>query len=262
MKIIAKWISLSATSVFLLTGCATEDAPQEDTSAVSENSVTSGEDVYTNMIDTAKEQYEANKYDAAAGTLSVLLQNDLSDFEAIQVEAQGLLSEINQIQADEVKKELEQTETNYQTERSSEIANQEFEKDTEQPIKEATDEEIEAWLAKNESAKSVKAEEIDQEAKDTSESTSENMSEELNQEVMATEKETEVLNKVMEKLEIDPRGYEFFLVEAEGIYQVEVREPLEIDEVEISHLIAIVEYNTEEDTYKKLDPVTGEYGPF
>jgi len=232
-------------------------AAQDTTSQVTENETTA-EDTYRGMLAQGREEYEAGLLDAAGGTITVLLQNDLSEYSELEAEAASLQEEIKTAQAEAAreKQETQPEESAYETERQSELAAEEFNKATGTDIQSASDEEIEQWLAEKEQAE---VEQINQTTQDEEPDTEENEPEVTEEELLLQEQES-VLDAVMDQLAMNPEGHEFFLVKIdEQTYQVEIRQPHAVEDVEISNMIGIFEYNMENETLKKMNPITGEF---
>ncbi|WP_035445127.1 hypothetical protein [Atopococcus tabaci] len=271
-----KTSALLLASTLVLTACGTQtqeagedtaetvNTAQVDTSQSSAEQVdtasqpveeTDVEATYENMLAQGREEYEAGLLDAAGGTLTLLLENDLSQYEAIETEALDLQEEIKAAQAEKAREEMETVpeETAYATERQSVLAAEEFNKATGEDIQSVSDEEIGAWLDEKEQAE---AEKIQASAtEDTSEAESV-----LSEEELLQQEQQAVLESVIRQLGLEPEGRQFFLVKTdEQTYQVEIRQPHAVEDVEISNMLGIFEYNMETGTLKKMNPVTGEY---
>lgn len=207
--------------------------------------------VYQNMLDEAKKQFEKGEFDAAAGTLSILFNNDLSGDPSLEKEAKELQRDVNQAQAkDEKSEKLAQTaqDSKYKTERYSSLAAKEFEQDTGKDITEVEDADIEEWLSAKqvEDDRRVSSKDSDEDAKDET--------------VEEMEEQEQVLKEVTETANLNPEGYEFFIIKTDDHeYQIEIRQPHEVDGVEVSNMIGIFRYDFESKMLEKMDPVTGEY---
>src|SRR5699024_5790826 len=206
------------------------------------------------MLQEARTQFEKGEWDAAAGTLSILLQNDLSEETELKKEAETLQNEVSQAQAKDKKNEtLTQVtqSTKYKTERYSSLAAQEFSQDTGGDITTADDKEIEEWLA---------SKKVDDERRVSSKDSEETDHDAAVEEM---EEQEQVLKEITEKANIDPAGHEFFLIKTDAHhYQVEIRQPHAVDGVEVSNMIGIFRYDFDSKMLEKMDPVTGEYSLF
>lgn len=213
------------------------------------------------LLEQAKDEYHTGELDAAAGTLSLLLQNDLSDNELLQAEAEDLKAEISQQQAENAKEAAEsQAETAYPQERQSSLLSEEYEAAGNESIEEATDAELEAWLAEKEAqADEPVIEEVEEEINEEAES--EEQPETTEKTVMTKEEaENYAFEHVLERAELEGENYFYFVNHSEESWvQVEARESVEQDGVTFSNLIGIYRYNVETDDMQKLDIVTGEY---
>lgn len=241
-------IGIIFLSGVLMAGCGS----QETTPAEPETEQSSqGSLVLQNMLKEADEQYQNGEYDAAAGTLTLLLQNDLSQAEELQQDAEALLAQVTKAQTQDEKNEIlssTATDSDYKTERYSSLAEEEFRKDTGGEIATATDEEIEEWLTS-------KAEDVERRV-----SSKESDDSSVNSALEGLEEQEQVLMEVTEKIGIQAEGYEFFLIkEDEQMYQVEIRQSNETGDIEVSNMIGIFRYNFKTKVLEKMDPITGEY---
>lgn len=236
------------------TETGTDDATSEVNEDEDEQIPTEGEaaDPDYALLDQAKEEFYSGELDAAAGTLSRLLQKDLSDNELLKAEAEDLQEEVSQQQAEQAAETAEsQAETAYPEERQSSILSEEFEAATSQPLAEATDEELEAWLAEKDAQATeptVAEDEIDEA--------------ETSEQIAMTKEEAEnyAFEQVLARADIEGENYFYFVnYSEENWVQVEARESVEHDGVTFSNLIGIYRYNVETDEMQKLDSVTGEY---
>lgn len=207
--------------------------------------------IYETMMKDGREQYKKGELDAAAGTLKMLLQNDLSEFEALKKEAEELLNEVNLAQSKDEKNEMLTKvvhESDYKTERFSSLAAEEFAEDTGGDIVTATDKEIEGWLLEKKTDESRRVS-----SKDSGEEKYDAAEEEM-------EEQEQVLLEITEQINIQPEGYEFFIIKTDDhFYQVEIRQANEMDGIAISNMIGIFQYNFESKLLEKLNPITGEY---
>lgn len=204
------------------------------------------------LLEQAKSEYYGGELDAAAGTLSRLLRNDLTENELLQAEAEDLKEEISQQQAEEARETAEsQTETAYPEERQSALLREEYEAATNQPLSEASDAELEAWLAEKEAQAAEPA--IEEEDGAESETAEQNA-------MTKEEAENYAFEQVLERAELEEENYFYFVNHSEENWvQVEARESVEHDGVTFSNLIGIYRYNVETDEMQELDSITGEY---
>lgn len=223
-----------------------ESTISESISSQTEDSATeeiSLQEKYDKMYTDGLAQYEAGKYDEAAGTIGLLLQNDLSEYSEIETKATSLNEDITLAQAEEAKADeatalIENSE--YKTERTSDLATAEFSEATGKDIKTVSDDEISTWLSDKEAA-------VEESSNETTEATPE---EEL----------TEVLNQIVAITGISPEDNQFYATKTnEQTYTVEIRHSHEVDGVGISNMVGMFEYNLETKELKKMDPLTGEY---
>lgn len=247
-------ITLFSLSVFFVAGCGT-DTPTNLPNEPNTDDVSMVDEDLRVMLEDAKEQYENNQLDAAAGTLTILLQNDLSGLEEVKTEAEELLQIVNQAQAtDEKNEQLTQTanDSKYKIERYSDLAAEEFKQDTGGDIVTATDEEIQQWLVS-------KSEETDRRV--SSKDTSQDANEAKQSETL--EEQEQVLTELTERIGIDASDYEYFIIKVENqLYQIEVRQSHAVEDVEISNMIGIFKYHFGTKSLEKLDPITGQYEPY
>lgn len=262
-----KEITLLSAAALLLAGCGAEAsgetaAPQETTTAdtsvqietVSQEADNEETETYENLLAQGREEFEAGYLDAAGGTIALLLGNDLSEYTELANEALHLQQEIIAAQAEAAQEEetTQSADTEYAAERSSELAAEDFLEDTGEDIQTATDDEIAAWLEEKQLSEAEQVTQTDKESKE--EKTEEEAAENLQAE------QEKVLEAVTQKLVASPEGMEFFLIRLdETTYQVEIRQPHAVDDVEISNMIGIFEYNMDTDALKKMNPITGEY---
>jgi len=245
---------------------ATSEATQSESvvseSTVSESSSSQATDssteevslqeTYNKMYTDGLAQYDAEKYDEAAGTIGLLLQNDLSEYNDIETKATSLKEDITLAQAQKAKADeataLIENST-YKTERTSDLAAEEFSTATGKDIKTASDDEIGSWLTEKDAAAKEAADKASQE---TTEATP-TPEEELNT----------VLNEVVSITGISPEDNQFYATKTtEQIYTIEIRHSHEVDGVGISNMVGMFEYNLATKELKKMDPLTGEYSVF
>ncbi|WP_407371556.1 hypothetical protein [Carnobacterium sp.] len=245
---------------------ATSEATQSESvvseSTVSESSSSQATDssteevslqeTYNKMYTDGLAQYDAEKYDEAAGTIGLLLQNDLSEYDEIETKATNLKEDITLAQAQKAKADeataLIENST-YKTERTSDLAAEEFSTATGKDIKTASDDEIGSWLTEKDAAAKEAADKASQE---TTEATP-TPEEELNK----------VLNEVVSITGISPEDNQFYATKtSEQIYTIEIRHSHEVDGVGISNMVGMFEYNLATKELKKMDPLTGEYSVF
>lgn len=237
------------------TGSVTEETVEETEDIITENQETEEQDAeeeaeesleqehYQSLLDKAREEYEVGQLDAAAGTLSVLLQNDMTDHEAIKTEAENLKEEIHVLQAENAREVAGaySEDSTYQDERQSAILAEEYLESTGLSIEEATDEELMEWFIQRE-ADGDQAEEAEEWTKE--------------------EAENYAFDQLLLLEDLNYEAYIFFvnLMEDDWV-QLEVREPVEQDGVTWSNLIGLYRFNVSTDELLKLDIVTGEYQP-
>ncbi|MER2227772.1 MAG: hypothetical protein ABS916_12100 [Carnobacterium sp.] len=245
---------------------ATSEATQSESvvseSTVSESSSSQATDssteevslqeTYNKMYTDGLAQYDAEKYDEAAGTIGLLLQNDLSEYNDIETKATSLKEDITLAQAQKAKADeataLIENST-YKTERTSDLAAEEFSTATGKDIKTASDDEIGSWLTEKDAAAKEAADKASQE---TTEATP-TPEEELNA----------VLNEVVSITGISPEDNQFYATKtSEQIYTIEIRHSHEVDGVGISNMVGMFEYDLATKELKKMDPLTGEYSVF
>jgi hypothetical protein len=193
------------------------------------------------LLEQAKEEYYGGNLDAASGTLSRLLQKDLSDKELLEAEAEDLKEEISQQQAEEASETAEsQADSAFKEERQSALLSEEYKAATGKDLSEATDEEIEAWMTERDA-------ESDGEEAEGSDMT-------------RAEAENLAFEQVIERADIDEENYFYFVNYTEDNWvQVEARESVEQDGVTFSNLIGMYRYNVSTDEMQKLDVITGDY---
>lgn len=250
-KKVASAILLLSTLVIGACGNGENNAATSSSQGV-ESSVetTQSESVYQNMYDESLVLYESGKYSEAGGTLELLLQNDLSEYEELETKALELKEKITAAQVETAKEEpvnevVEDSE--YKDERNSVLVSQEYSDETGKDIATVSDEELASWLTEKEETKQTET--VTEESESASES-----------EMTAEEEEIYVLDQVIAQTGISPAENQFFTSKiGEDTYQVEIRHSHEVDGVEISNMIGMFEYSLSEDQVKRMNPVTGEY---
>lgn len=270
-----KWSNLAiiSLSILVLSACGTnnekEGASTEATqseSVVSESTVSESiasestssqaaesatEDVslqeqYDKVYADGLAQYDAGKYDEAAGTIGLLLQNDLSEYDEIKTKAVSLEEKITLVQAEEAKADEATAvieKSTYKTERTSDLASSEFSEATGKDIKAVSDDEISTWISDKEAA-------VEEVLKETTQATPE-------------EEMTEVLDQVVAITGISAEDNQFYATKTdEQTYTVEIRHSHEVDGVGISNMVGMFKYDLTTKELKKMDPLTGEYSVF
>lgn len=224
---------------------------------------TQGSQAYQKMYDDALALYEAEKYNEAGGSIGLLLQNDLSEYPELEADAKELQEQINAAQVEAVTEDesYELTENSqYKNERESVIVAEEFAADTDKNIKDATDEEIAAWLAKEENVQTEPAAETQESAESTESTESEPAEEEA--ELSPAEEQIQAMEAVIAAAGISPQDNQFFTSKIDDTtYQVEIRHSHEVDGVGISNMVGMYRYDTKTGEVLKMDSITGEYQP-
>lgn len=214
-----------------------DETPEtDDGEEITEESQTNED--YTKQLDHARAQYETDQLAEAAGTLSTLLQQDLSAYPDIQTEAEALKAEIEQKQAEAARQVAgASTESSiYSEERQSSLMAEQFEAETGQAIDEVSDEELGLWL-----------EEKNKETETTGDLSKE-------------ETEDLAFDLFLENQSLTGESYFYFVnQEEEDWVQIEVREAVEQDGVEWSNLIGIYRVNVVSEEIQKLDSISGVY---
>ena len=250
-KKIGKAIGFVLLSGFLFTGCKSSQPVVSQPTTEQDVSSTG---IYRNMLNEAKKQYQNGELDAASGTLQLLLQNELSNEKELKQEAENLQKEINLAQSKDKKNEeltKIKNETKYKTERVSDLAATEFEEDTGGDIVSASDSEIKTWLEnkKDDTNRRVSS-------KNPEDETTDAVVEEM-------EEQEQVLIEVTDKIGIEAKEYEFFIIKTDDhMYQIEIRQANEMDGISISNMIGIFKYNFETKSLEKMNPITGEFDLF
>lgn len=240
------------------------DSANSASSAESQSSseVTQSEEIYQNMYDDGLILFESEKYSEAGGIIDLLLQNDLSEYADLEAQAQELREKISSAQVETIKEEptYELVENSaYKDERNSVLISEDYMKATGKSIMEASDEEIETWLASKEQETSQP--EVNQsQSNSESESTETEESESTEPALTPEEEEVFVLEQVVALTGISPENNQFFTSKLdEDTYQVEIRNSHEVDGVEISNMVGMFEYTLSTNEVEKMNPVTGEY---
>lgn len=224
-----------------------ESVVSESTSSQAEESSTeeiSLQEEYNEIYTDGLAQYDAGKYDEAAGTIGLLLQNDLSQYEELKIKAVSLEEKINLVQAEEAQADEEATaiieKSTYKTERTSDLANSEFTEATGKDINTVSDDEISTWISDKEA-------EVEEVLKETTQATPE-------------EEMTEVLNQVVAISGIAAEDNQFYATKTdEQTYTIEIRHSHEVDGVGISNMVGMFKYDLTTKELQKMDPLTGEY---
>ncbi|WP_225744565.1 hypothetical protein [Marinilactibacillus sp. Marseille-P9653] len=213
---------------------------------------------YQAELDQAQAQYDNEQLDESAGTLSVLLKEDLTEYQAIKDEAEGLLEKVTLAQAEQARQVAgaSSDKTEYQTERSSSVLAEKYLAETGQSIEAATDEELGSWL----SAQDKKAEETSSSSETDSEETTETEAEPENKFATDEEAEDYAFDQLIGRLGLSNENYSYFVNKTDDQWvTIEARESMEQDGVEWSNMIGMYRYNLENDSIEKLNSVSGNY---
>jgi predicted glutamine amidotransferase len=272
---------IATTSLFMLSACdETKDNTSIESSTSSSETVTgdssestqSTENGYRSMYQASLAQFKNGKLDEAAGTIEIVLENDLSDDSELKTQATELKTKINTAQAEKVKSDetvalLENSA--YKTERVSNLAATEFKEATGQDIKSASDDKIKTWLAEKEAAEnsatasSVTSSTASSMASSESTVSNSSVSSSTVPAISTEEERIMVLEKIIALTGISARDNQFYSSkEDEKTYQVEVRHAHEVDGVEISNMVGMFKYDLLTETLMKMDPITGEYSVY
>lgn len=260
MRKSSKWALILSLGL-ILAACETDNVEdtqptpevediETETETETEIETNAEQETFQNLLDQAQAEYSAEQYDAAAGTLSVLLRNDLSEFPEIESEAEELLAEVNTVQAELAREVAGSTAeaSAYAEERQSAILTEQYLQDTGQDISEATDEELETWLAERQTA-----EEPDEEVEEPSEEPRFETTEEA---------EDYAFEQTLSRANLESESYFYFVnTQEDGWVHIEARETQEQDGVEWSNMIGIYRFNVYSDELEKMDSVTGEFVP-
>lgn len=189
------------------------------------------------LLKQAERQYEAEQFDAAAGTLSKLFQYDLSHHEELAEKAEALRADIQVVQAEKAHADLEKSE--FEKERQSALLAEEYLNATGQSINLASDDDLKTWFSEKESSDG---------------------GEDNAREWTTEEAENYAFDQLMILENLNVEHYFFFvnMIEDDWV-QLEAREAVEQDGVTWSNLIGLYRYNVSTDELQKLDTVTGEY---
>lgn len=194
-------------------------------------------EVLIELLTQAEKEYEAEHYDAAAGTMSKLFKYDLSDYSDLAEKADSLNASIQSIQASNASSTNQ--ESAYKEERQSAILAEEFLTATGQSIETASDDDLSTWLSEKEAEKDAQNSERDW---------------------TKEEAENYAFDQLIILEELNYENYFFFVnMTADDWVQLEAREAVEQDGVTWSNLIGLYRYNVSTDELQKLDAVTGEY---
>lgn len=271
-----KILFMATTSLLLLSACGTTNDNSMESSISSNvtvevdssSQVQQTEDGYRSNYEASLAQFENGKLDEAAGSIELVLENDLSDYPELKTQATELKTKINAAQAEKVKSDETATlleNSKYKTERVSELAGTEFKAATGQDIKNASDEMIKNWLIEKEAAEKETTENSTPSSSGSVEGSSENassssVSSEKEPVISAEEERNMVLDKIVSLTGISAKDNQFYASkEDETNYQVEVRHAHEVDGVGISNMVGMFKYDLSTETLMKMDPLTGEY---
>ncbi|WP_208560239.1 hypothetical protein [Marinilactibacillus kalidii] len=239
---------------------ATNQADSDTTDTTESNETTDTtvdqEATYQAELDQAQAQYDADQLDEAAGTLSVLLNEDLSDYPSIKTDAESLQKEVTVAQAEQARQVagVSSDKAGFQTERSSAVLADKYLADKGQSIKEASDDDLENWLAEQETKTP--------ETTADSETTSEETTKPEPGKTFATDEEAEdyAFTQLIQSQQLTNEDYSYFVNKTDEQWvTIEVRESMEQDGAEWSNLIGMYRYNLEDDTIQKLNSVSGNY---
>ena len=273
---------IATTGLFMLSACGetTDSTPMEslnssnETSEIdSSNQAQETEDGYRTLYQSSLAQFENGKLDEAAGSIEIVLENDLSDYPELKAQATELKTKINTAQAEKVKsdKTAELLENSvYKTERVSELAATEFKDATGQEIKSASDDAIKTWLADKEATENSATTSSDSATTSSDSATvssesvsSSSVSSEAIPVISVEEERNNVLDKIISLTGISAKDNQFYASkEDENTYQVEVRHAHEVDGVGISNMVGMFKYDLSTETLMKMDPLTGEYNVY
>ncbi len=266
---------IATTGLFMLSACGekTDSTPMEslnssnETSEIdSSNQAQETEDGYRTLYQSSLAQFENGKLDEAAGSIEIVLENDLSDYPELKAQATELKTKINTAQAEKVKsdKTAELLENSvYKTERVSELAATEFKDATGQEIKSASDDAIKTWLADKEATENSATTSSDSATVSSESVSSSSVSSEAIPVISAEEERNNVLDKIISLTGISAKDNQFYASkEDENTYQVEVRHAHEVDGVGISNMVGMFKYDLSTETLMKMDPLTGEYNVY
>ncbi|WP_414839500.1 hypothetical protein [Carnobacterium sp. TMP28] len=262
------------TALFVLTACdeAANSTSIESSTNSSElveidssNLVESTEDGYRTNYKTSLVQFESGKLDEAAGTIELVLENDLTDYPKLETQVTELKTKINTAQADKVKTDKTSEileESAYKTERVSNLAATEFKQTTGKDIKTASDQEIKTWLVEKEATESS-ATFSSENTSSSSVSSSSSIASEKAPVISLEEERIMVLEKVIAITGISAKDNQFYSSkEDKTTYQIEIRHAHKVDEVEISNMVGLFKYDISTKILMKMDPITGKYSAY
>lgn len=214
-----------------------EEAEEAEEAETNEESDSDKNEELEALLTRAEKEYEAEQFDAAAGTLSKLFQHDLSDASDLAEKAENLQASIQSVQASNASNNDQ--ESAYKEERQSAILAEEYLTATGQSIETASDEDLSAWLSEKEAEKDAENSERDW---------------------TKEEAENYAFDQLILLEELSYENYFFFVnMTTDDWVQLEAREAVEQDGVTWSNLIGLYRYNVSTDELQKLDAVTGEY---
>ena len=266
---------IATTGLFVLSACGekTNDTPMEslnssnETSEVeSSNQMQVTEDGYRTMYEASLAQFENGKLDEAAGSIEIVLEDDLSDYPELKTQAIELKTKINTAQAEKVKSDetaMIIENSIYKTERVSELAATEFKAATGHDIKSASDDDIKTWLDEKEATENSATASSESVAVSSESASSSSVSSENTPVISVEEERNSVLEKIVALTGISAKDNQFYSSkEDENTYQVEVRHAHEVDGVGISNMVGMFKYDLLTETLMKMDPLTGEYNVY
>ncbi|SEL00537.1 hypothetical protein SAMN04488700_0497 [Carnobacterium iners] len=255
------------TGLFVLTACDEEanstliESSTNSSELVEIDSLSpiqSTEDGYRKNYNTSLVQFESGKLDEAAGTIEIVLENDLTDYPELETQVTELKTKINTAQADKVKKDKTSEileDSAYKTERVSDLAATEFNQATDKDIKTVSDQEIKTWLVEKEATESSETL--------SSESTSSSITSEKAPVISPEEERIMVLEKIIAMTGISAKDNQFYSSkEDKNNYQIEIRHAHEVDGIEISNMVGMFKYDISTNTLTKMDPITGKYNVY
>lgn len=266
---------IATTGLFVLSACGekTNDTPMEslnssnETSEVeSSNQMQVTEDGYRTMYEASLAQFENGKLDEAAGSIEIVLEDDLSDYPELKTQAMELKTKINTAQAEKAKSDetaMIIENSIYKTERVSELAATEFKAATGHDIKSASDDDIKTWLDEKEATENSATASSESVAVSSESASSNSVSSDNTHVISLEEERNSVLEKIVALTGISAKDNQFYSSkEDENTYQVEVRHAHEVDGVGISNMVGMFKYDLLTETLMKMDPLTGEYNVY
>ncbi|MGY3778414.1 hypothetical protein [Isobaculum melis] len=203
------------------------------------------EEKYQEMYDQAKKEYAAKEYDAAGGTIQILLGKDLDHkvFATLKTDATTLKEQIVAAQKEQMT--AIQPGSKYSKERNSKLIAKEFLEATGQEITQATDEDITTWLTQ-------KNENETRPAPGNPEQTEADKKLAVQQAVV----------KITGYSDASNANQYYVTALSDDLYQVEIRSSQGEAGTEISNMVGMFQYKPSTKELSKMDPVTGEYSPF